>query len=246
MRSHTLFLVSLCIILFSSQVAFGDTVVFNFTNHVDLEQHSSRETISVGGELVSESEHTDYPASCYQVLPIDFSMPAGHTLTSAIIDFSILGNLNNATTSFSVPIEGAEGAFIPGSLNPVYGWDGPWVGAQVGDEFFTFPAGTGQTGSVDLFALGYGDALRQGAPVSLVTGVWMWVYVEADLAYPDAAWWGQNAWTRVTIDERWSGDFNETVTFTTARVPEPSTFVLLMSGIAVLLGRHKGASKHPL
>jgi hypothetical protein len=90
-----------------------------------------------------------------------------------------------------------------------------------------------------LFALGYGDLLQQGSPVSITGFLTLFSYVEAG----QAPWWGRNAISEVTIDQYWSGDLDAKLTLETQAVPEPATLLLVGSGTMLLVRKSKSRAR---
>jgi len=234
MKSRAAIVIFCCaFLLFVNQVAFCDTIVVAGSASSSAEDHSSRQTVAVGDELVFEDEQFGPPVEEMITIPLVYSLPTGFQFTSAILEFSIDGAFNSYLNSDSVPL---DADFIAATMQPVLANVGPAIVVSIGSESFLLMTDVASgSASADLFGLGYGDLLQQGAPVSITGFLTLFSYVEAG----QAPWWGRNAISEVTIDQYWSGDFDAKLTLETQVVPEPATLLLVGSGIVGIVRRKK-------
>jgi hypothetical protein len=166
-----------------------------------------------------------------------YSLPTGFAFTSAVLEFSIDGVFSSYLNSDSVPL---ENDFVAATMQPVLANIGPAIVVSIGSESFLLMTDvTSGSASADLFALGYGDLLQQGSPVSITGFLTLFSYVEAG----QAPWWGRNAISEVTIDQYWSGDLDAKLTLETQAVPEPATLLLVGSGTMLLVRKSKSRAR---
>jgi hypothetical protein len=217
------------VLLLFSQLAFSDSLLYTLAGTSADEQHSYRNTISVGDELVSEQEHMDYMRGAYIELPFAYSVPQGFVLRSATIDFSLASTLDIVTTANTIPLPGMENDYLPANILPTVQDEGPMFLVTFGNEwFYLSPYGDMNANtSFDLLALGYGDLLRQGIPLTFVGVMQLFSYESAN----GPQWWGRNAIGSFSVDQYWSADYNVTLTLDVERVPEPTTLLLLSTGL---------------
>lgn len=217
------------VVFLFSQLAFSDSLVFTLTGSPSDEQHSYRNTISVGDELVSEQEHMDHMRGAHIELPFAYAVPQGFVLRGATIDFSLASTLDIITTANSTPLPGMENDYLPANIVPLVQDDGPMFLVTIGGEwFYLSPYGEMNANtSFDLFALGYGGLLQQGLPLTFVGIMELISYESAN----GPQWWGRNAIGNFSVDQYWSADYNVTLTLNVERVPEPTTLLLLSTGL---------------
>jgi hypothetical protein len=234
MKSGVAIVIFCCFfLLFINQISFCDTIVATGSASSSAEDHSSRQTVAIGDELVFEEEHFGPPVEQMITIPLTYSLPTGFQFTSAILEFAIDGAFSSYMNSDSVPL---DYDFVAATMQPVLANIGPTIVVSIGNESFLLMTDVA-SGSVsaDLFALGYGDLLQQGAPVSITGFLTLFSYVEAG----QAPWWGRNAISEVSIDQYWSGDLDAKLTLETQAVPEPATLLLIGSGMLGLVRRSK-------
>jgi hypothetical protein len=219
----------LAVLVFFSQIVLADSLVYTFAGTSSDEQHSYRNTVSVGDELYVEQEHIDYGRGDYIDVSVPYSIPEGFILRSATIDFTLAGSLDIATHATSTPQLGFESDYLPANIVPTVENNGPQFLVTIGDQwFYLSPDGdTNANTSFDLFALGYGDLLRQGSLMSFIGIVDLFSYEAAN----GGQWWGRNAIGNFSVDQYWSADYNMTLTLDVEHVPEPATLLLLSSGL---------------
>ena len=241
MKSRAAIVIFCCFFLLTiNQVAFSDTIVATGSASSSAEDHSSRQTVAIGDELVFEEEHFGPPVEQMIAIPLVYSLPTGFQFTSAILEFSIDGAFSAYITSDSVAL---DVDFVAAAMQPVLANIGPAIVVSIGSESFLLMTDVASGGaSADLFALGYGDLLQQGAPVSVTGFLTLFSYVEAG----QAPWWGRNAISEVTIDQYWSGDLDAKLTLETQAVPEPATLLLIGAGILGVLRRLEGRAGRKL
>jgi len=219
----------LAAIFLFSHLAVADSLVYTLAGTSSDEQHSYRNTVSVGDELYIEQEHIDYGRGDYIDLSVPYSIPDGFILRGATIAFTLAGSLNIATSATSTPQNGFENDYLPANIVPTVENNGPQFLVTIGDQwFYLCPDGdTNANNSFDLLALGYGDLLRQGSLMSFIGIVDLFSYNAA----AGGQWWGRNAIGNFSVDQFWSADYNMTLTLNVERVPEPATLLLLTSGL---------------
>jgi len=238
MKSKAAIVIFCCLfLLLINQIAFCDAIVVTGSAHSTAEDHSSRQTVAIGNELVFEDEQFGPPSEQMITIPLAYSLPTGFAFTSAVLEFSIDGVFNSYLNSDSVPL---ENDFVAATMQPVLANIGPAIVVSIGSESFLLMTDvTSGSASADLFALGYGDLLQQGSPVSITGFLTLFSYVEAG----QAPWWGRNAISEVTIDQYWSGDLDAKLTLETQAVPEPATLLLVGSGIMLLVRKSKSRAR---
>ncbi len=219
----------LAILVSLSQFAVADSVVYNLAGTSADEQHSYRNTVSVGDELYIEQEHVDYGRGDYIDLAVPYTIPDGFILRGATINFTLAGSIDITTSATSTPQPGFENDYLAANIVPTVQNNGPQFLVTIGDQwFYLSPDGdTNANNSFDLFSLGYGDLLRQGSLMSFIGIVDLFSYEAAN----GAQWWGRNAIGNFSVDQFWSADYNMTLTLNVERVPEPATLLLLTSGL---------------
>lgn len=219
----------LAVLVFFSQIVLADSLVYTFAGTSSDEQHSYRNTVSLADELVSEREHMDYMRGAYFALPFPYSVPQGFVLRGARIDFSLGSTLEILTNASTTPLPGMENDYLPANIVPTVQDEGPMFVVTIGDQWlYLSPYGEMNANtSFDLFALGYGDLLRQGMPLTFVGMMQLFSYEAA----AGGQWWGRNAIGNFSVDQYWSADYNMTLTLDVEHVPEPATLLLLTSGL---------------
>lgn len=232
MKSRAAIVVVCCFfLLFINGVAYCDSLVVTGSASSTAEDHSSRQTVAIGDELVFEEEHFGPPVEETVTIPLVYSLPIGFEFTSAILEFSIDGAFSSYLNSSSVPL---DSDFVAATMQPVLANTGPTILVSIGNESFLLMTDVASgSASADLFALGYGELLQQGAPITITGFLTLFSYVEAG----QAPWWGKNAISEVTIDQYWSGDLDAKLTLETQVVPEPTTLLLMGSGVLAIVRR---------
>ena len=235
MTRKTAVLGLLGVLLLFSQLAFSDSLVYMLAGTPSDEQHSYRNTVSIGNELVSEQEHMDYMRGAYIELPFAYSVPQGFVLRGAAIDFSLVSTLDIVTTANTTPLPGMENDYLPANIVPTVQNDGPMFLVTIGNQwFYLSPYGDlNANTSFDLFALGYADLIRQGSLMSFIGIVDLFSYNAAN----GEQWWGRNAIGNFSVDQYWSADYNVTLTLDVEPVPEPATLLFLSTGLLGLAVR---------
>ncbi len=237
MRFKTAFVfAAVLVVLLCSQAALADNIIVSGTGSASGEDHSFRQAVAFGDELTFESEYYGPATDVKITIPLVYSLPSGFSLSSALLEFSISSTLNSYINRSSVPLEGSENDYSPAVFSAVLANVGPTVIVTIGDESFMLMSDV-QTGSAsaDLIALGYGDLLLQGAPISITSTMTLFSYVDVGTV----PWWGRNSISNLGIDQYWSGDANASLTFGATVLPEPATLFMVGSGIIGIAGLTK-------
>jgi hypothetical protein len=220
------------ILLSCTTLSFGDSLVYTLNGISADEQHSYRNTVSLGEELISEQEHIDYSSGDHVDRSFNYSIPDGFIVRGATIDFALSGYLSTVTSASSTPVPGFEADYVPANILPRVENDGPMYLVTIGDQwFYLSPYGeTNAATSFDLFALGYSDLVRQGTLITFIEVMTMFSYQAAN----GPQWWGRNAIGTFSVDQYWSADYDVTLTLDIDPLPEPGTVFLLGSGLLAL------------